>query len=115
MTKMIFKDPDDGVIKTIRTFDVDKLISAINKRLSDELLPMVKKILELEKRIALSQEQGKYVGVYLSGHNYKKGNFCTHSGSLWVCKQDTQSRPGTNSDWQLCAKGGHGKWIDRTD
>lgn len=48
-----------------------------------------------------------YRGVYEDEKSYEKGDCVTHDGSMWVCKSDTTSKPGTEgSEWQLSVKRG---------
>jgi integrin beta 3 len=46
-------------------------------------------------------------GVYDRSVIYQTGDVVTHSGSMWVAKQDTQDVPGDGATaWRLCAKRG---------
>jgi hypothetical protein len=56
---------------------------------------------ELESRPAF-----KYCGTFSGDQEYNPGNFVTHSGSLWSCRQSTRTEPGTSADWQLAVKKG---------
>lgn len=48
-----------------------------------------------------------YRGVYEDEKSYEKGDCVTHDGSMWVCKSDTSTKPGTEGcDWQLSVKRG---------
>ena len=62
---------------------------------------------ELEKRLE-EQPQVRYMGVHEPGTFYKRGDFVTHSGSLWACTEDgTRARPGTGDfGWVLAVKKG---------
>ena len=49
----------------------------------------------------------KYRGTWESGVEYYPGNFITWDGGIWVCKEQTASRPGTGHQlWQLAVKSG---------
>ncbi len=66
------------------------------------------RIAEVERRIAdleIAQKAARYRGVWQPAEQYQKGNFATHSGSLWVAITDAPGRPGTDG-WQLAAKKG---------
>lgn len=67
----------------------------------------------LEKR--MDELPFKYMGSYVEGMEYSKGNFATHQGSLWHCNFDTKERPGTGSySWTLAAKrGSDGRDVGR--
>ena len=45
-------------------------------------------------------------GIWEVGQKYRKNNFVTCQGSLWICLKDyTERRPGTpDSGWQMCIK-----------
>ena len=46
-----------------------------------------------------------YAGVWRQ-REYARGEVVTQSGSLWCAKEQTNSRPGVDSTWQLCVKKG---------
>ena len=71
--------------------------------------PLRARIEELELRTAQAEkqaEQFKYCGVWREGESYRKNNFCTHDGSVWVCLCDTEGRPGQSLQWQLAVRKG---------
>ena len=70
-------------------------VAAVTKSLRD-------RVEVLEKQAA----EFKYVGVWRDGANYRKNNFCTHDGSVWICLADTEGRPGQSLQWQLAVKRG---------
>ena len=47
-----------------------------------------------------------YQGTWRWGETHKRGALVTDSGSLWMCGQDTEARPGKSQDWQLIVKRG---------
>lgn len=48
-----------------------------------------------------------YKGVYKAGERYSRGNFVTHSGSVWHCNIATSDKPGGgNPSWTLAVKSG---------
>jgi hypothetical protein len=69
------------------------------------------RITRLEQKIAALEARGMdfaYRGVWKSGVVFRKDNFCTHAGSLWISLLDNALRPGDGGAWQLVAKGGRG-------
>jgi hypothetical protein len=63
----------------------------------------------LERRteaLEAAQREQKFCGVWQRALPYKRGNFTTFDGSLWVALRDTSgSKPGEHpEDWQLCVK-----------
>jgi polyhydroxyalkanoate synthesis regulator phasin len=65
-----------------------------------------KRITTLEQRIAELEKGAEYRGIWSPGSSYIKGNSVTFQGGIWICKEDTDSRPGTDSTWQLAVKRG---------
>lgn len=68
-----------------------------------------KELRELRMRVdALERDQrdSKFCGVWQRAADYKRSNFATHDGSLWVALRDCSgSKPGDDpADWQLCVK-----------
>ena len=64
--------------------------------------PLRDRIEALEKQIA----DFKYCGVWRDGENYRKHNFVTHHGSIWICLADTEAKPGESLQWQLAVQKG---------
>ena len=88
---------------------VDKAVSAIrdyvHRALDARIRAVEARIVVLES-LPVSMQQ--FRGVWKANDHYHQHQFAVLGGSLWVCKQSgTRSRPGTDSDWQLSAKGGH--------
>lgn len=80
---------------------------------SDEVTAMIERIerngvdlTALKERL----EQQRYLGAWKQGV-YREGNSVTHGGSLWICRRDTNYKPGDgDSGWQLAVrKGSDGK------
>ncbi len=67
-----------------------------------------KQIAELKKRIQIleSRPTMKYVGIWDEKDSYTEGEFVTHHGSIWACREGTKGRPGTTTAWQLAVKHG---------
>jgi hypothetical protein len=60
------------------------------------------RILQVEKHAA----ELKYCGVWRDGEQYRKNNFVTHDGSVWICLRDTEGKPGCSMEWQLAVRKG---------
>jgi len=46
-------------------------------------------------------------GIFKVGEEYRRGEWATHQGSLWICTVETTSdRPGTSAAWRLAVKSG---------
>lgn len=73
--------------------------------LQDEVEAVVK---EIGKRLKALEARPdlKYCGTWDGASQFNEGNFVTHRGSLWACKAETRTEPGTSSDWQLAVKSG---------
>jgi len=78
---------------------IRELWRAIGRMLQPRLNALEQRIEELERH------PFRYVGTWEAGA-YDKGEFASHSGSLWFCHAPTSSKPGTSDDWQLCVKKG---------
>ena len=67
----------------------------------------------LEKRVAELESRPvfDYTGTFKQGRTYRKGQGCTHDGSIFVALKDYPTTPGTpNCGWQLaCKRGRDGK------
>jgi hypothetical protein len=59
---------------------------------------------ELEAKLA-GTATVKDMGVWKSTQVYCAGEGVSDKGSFWIAKTTTQSRPGSNGDWRLAAKG----------
>jgi hypothetical protein len=80
-----------------------ELADIIRQHVAAVTRPLHGRIEALEKQAA----EFKYVGVWRAGENYRKNNFVTHDGSLWVCLADnTEGRPGQSLQWQLAVRKG---------
>ena len=89
---------------TARRKDMEAMILGkfVRDHVAQEFAPLRAKIMELETRI----QNFTYCGVYESGRNYDRGNFCTHDGSMWHANCATASKPGIDAAWSLCVKRG---------
>lgn len=50
----------------------------------------------------------KYCGVWEPG-DYAEGEVVTQGGSMWIAREPTNSRPGTDDSFQLCVKRGRSR------
>jgi hypothetical protein len=48
----------------------------------------------------------EYLGTYVSGKSYRKGDTVTAGGSMFTCLRETTGSPGASRDWQLSVKHG---------
>jgi hypothetical protein len=71
--------------------------------------PLRDRIERLELRTVQAEKQAaefRYRGVWQPGEQYRRNNFITHDGSVWVCLRDTEGKPGQCLDWQLAVRRG---------
>lgn len=54
----------------------------------------------------ISDEVLRYRGVWLQDKTFAVGSVVTHSGSLWLAKEPTDRRPGTDPSWKMIVKNG---------
>ena len=82
--------------------EVREFVERSAKKIRDELRA------EFEARfVALEESAPRFRGVYVDGQAYQKGALVVCSGSLWHCAAgETNSRPGSDANWQLCCKAG---------
>jgi hypothetical protein len=80
----------------------ETLVDLIRQHVAAVTRPLHDRIEALEKQAA----EFKYVGVWRGGASYRKHNFCTHDGSVWICLSDTEGKPGQSLQWQLAVRKG---------
>lgn len=82
---------------------------AIGKAIGLAVAPLKERIAALEQRA--SESRGlNFRGYWRDGMTARKGDACTHDGSLWVAVRDTNEPPGHGSpDWGLAARKGADK------
>jgi hypothetical protein len=89
------------------------LVDALGTTIVDEVKSALEPVKQELARLALKLEHAelrarelRYAGTWNAGAKYKKGNFCSHHGSLWCCLlDDIQTIPGSDFDgWQLAVK-----------
>jgi hypothetical protein len=75
-----------------------ELLPTIAQFVESRVKPLRERIEELEGK----QKHWTYRGVYQSGETYHEGNFATSDGSLFACRCDTITKPGTDETRTLC-------------
>lgn len=88
--------------------DQKQLLTAINQFVREEVDKATEPLRELIAELRKGLDDFGYVGDWGDGIVYRKGNFCSLSGSMWFCCADaTQERPSTSArDWMLAVKRG---------
>lgn len=99
------KNDHTPVSRALFSAVLDNLGPAIKKSILDHIdkatSPLLKRIAALEgKPQALS-----YEGVWHDGQEARAGHFYTHGGSVFHCRENTRTRPGESTAWQLAVKG----------
>lgn len=90
---------------------VAKLYSSLIARFMVNKFAAGAEVAALERRVAALEQRGAVnladadKGVWKDGP-YPRGSCVTFGGSYWLAKQDTTSKPGTDSTWRLVAKRG---------
>ena len=84
-------------------------VAAVTKPLRDRNEALELRIVQVEKQAA----DFKYCGVWHYGESYRKHNFCTYDGSIWICLRDTAAKPGQSPDWQLAVQKGRDARTER--
>lgn len=89
-----------------------ELLAGVKECILAAVRPANSSIMKLHARVKTLEgelkdvRQLRYCGVFREKQLYRKGNFITHSGSLWHCNKDTTTKPGDASgDWTLSVKG----------
>ena len=86
-----------------------ELADLIRQHVAIVTKPLELRIVQLEKQAA----DFKYCGVWHYGESYRRHNFCTYDGSIWVCLRDTAAKPGQSPDWQLAVQKGRDARTER--
>src|SRR5262249_41233470 len=89
------------------------LTAALGVVIHDEVKRALEPVMQDLGRLSLKLEHAeltvkelRYVGVWVDRGHYRKGNLCTHGGSLWHANiDDPGTLPGTDpTAWTLCVK-----------
>ena len=94
----------------------DQLVREITNLILKHVKPLRDRNEALELRIVQLEKQAadfKYCGVWHYGESYRRHNFCTYDGSIWVCLRDTAAKPGQSPDWQLAVQKGRDARTER--
>jgi hypothetical protein len=79
-----------------------EILKAALKQRDDKIEALESRIVQMEKHAA----EFRYRRVWRDGEQYRKNNFCTHDGSIWVYLRDTEGKPGQSLEWQLAVRKG---------
>ena len=82
--------------------ELSEIFQAALKVSDDKIAALEARIMAMESHVA----ELKYCGVWGDGKTYKRGNSCTHDGSIWIALRDTEGRPGQCLEWQLAVRRG---------
>ena len=83
---------------------LEAIAQAVREAMQRALAPVKARLDRLEDQ----QKQLRYVGTWqrANGDSYRRNNFVTYGGSVWVALTDQpQHAPGDGGDWQLAVKG----------
>jgi hypothetical protein len=80
-----------------------------------QLDPLAARVAALEKantelreectNLRAELQQHEFQGPWDHHRSYKRNNSVNSGGHLWICKADTQSKPGTDPDaWKLAVR-----------
>jgi hypothetical protein len=82
----------EGMFEEVLAKEIADLIrahvSAATKPLRDKIEVLELRTVEAEKQAA----EFRYRGVWQPGETYKRNNFCTFDGSVWVCLRETEGK-----------------------
>ena len=82
--------------------ELSEIFKAALKVRDDKIAALEARIVDAEK----AAQEFRYRGVWQPGEIYKRNNFCTFDGSVWVCLRDTEGKPGQSLEWQLAVRKG---------
>jgi hypothetical protein len=82
--------------------ELSEIFKAALKERDDKIAALEARIIDMEKHIAAMT----YKGVWRDGERYRKNNFVTHDGSVWICLRDIEGKPGQSLEWQLAVRKG---------
>lgn len=92
---------------------VDRLKKLFLKGIDDRYAPAFEEIagslgalIERVGRIERELDDFDWKGVWDEGAHYVKRNSVSFGGSLWLCRKNTTSKPGSSDDWKLIVKRG---------
>jgi hypothetical protein len=110
---------DPGVLEAL----AQGIVPFIKQRIADAVTPLITRIAELEAEVAKNVEcrgiwepqiaalkaelakKSEYRRIWDAQGVYKLNDEVTFKGQRWICEApNSNSRPGTNSDWRLTHK-----------
>jgi hypothetical protein len=72
--------------------------TALGQEIAEAVMPLKKQIAELKS----AQDQFKFVGAFIEGEEYRRGNVVSLGGAIYSCRCDTKSKPtADNEAWLL--------------
>lgn len=83
----------------------EQIVSLVHKPLHDRITELEKQTADLNATKSATLADS-YRGQWLQGAIAKRGDLCTHDGSLFLCLADTKEKPGTGSEWRMVTKRG---------
>jgi hypothetical protein len=86
-----------------KPFDPVKFAAGVHDYIGKALAPLVARVAALEQAQTKSLADA-YRGAWLPGR-YERGALCSHAGSLWLCIEDGDGKPGGSASWRLIVKG----------
>jgi hypothetical protein len=81
---------------------IGELLLELRLELKERLSEIDTKVSKLESTL----REFRFAGPWREGVKYFSGNFVSHGGALFCCCADSQTKPGTGSDWTLVAARG---------
>lgn len=92
---------------TMGSVNMERFVNGLHEWAAKKIYgPLQKRIEALEGKVDALQERGlEYRGIFKSAEVYRKGDVCTHSGSLWIAHRQTNEAPPGNG-WTLAVKQG---------
>lgn len=75
----------------------------VEQQIADAVAPLAQRIAALEHELE-QRAVPRWRGVFVQGAQYHQLEFTVCAGALWICKTDTDTRPGSSDHWQLCCK-----------
>ena len=85
-----------------RSFVTCENLVHVTDIIGDHITALTKRVAELEAQPAFD-----YTGTHQEGRAYRKGQGCTHGGSIFIALRDDPGTPGKfGCGWQLACKRG---------
>ena len=93
-------------------FDPKRFVDGLHDYLAKAITPLARdlkalraEVAELKASLATLETRGlQYRGTWQRADEYRRGDACTHAGSLWIALECTRETPGKSNAWQLASK-----------